>query len=157
VKHAVLIGEFELTIDDKNRLLIPAEVRRTLDPQRDGEAFILVIGVNKRPWLYPENYYQQLVSAAEQSITPEEDSLAFDLMHFAMASRLEWDKQGRVLIPDKTLRRTGIGKEVTLVGVRNHLELWNRDDWEAHHEALMERMSEISLRAKQSQRVEPGK
>jgi MraZ protein len=138
-------------------LLIPAEVRRTLDPQRDGEAFILVIGVNKRPWLYPENYYQQLVSAAEQSITPEEDSLAFDLMHFAMASRLEWDKQGRVLIPDKTLRRTGIGKEVTLVGVRNHLELWNRDDWEAHHEALMERMSEISLRAKQSQRVEPGK
>lgn len=157
MKHAVLIGEFELTIDDKNRLLIPAEVRRTLDPQRDGEAFILVIGVNKRPWLYPENYYQQLVSAAEQSITPEEDSLAFDLMHFAMASRLEWDKQGRVLIPDKTLRRTGIGKEVTLVGVRNHLELWNRDDWEAHHEALMERMSEISLRAKQSQRVEPGK
>lgn len=149
MKHAVLIGEYELTIDDKNRLLVPSEIRKSLDPQRDGEAFILTIGQNRKPWLYPEKYYEQLVSDAQQDITPEEDLLAFDLMNFAMASRIEWDKQGRVLIPDKTLRRTGTGKEVTLIGVRNHLQLWNRDEWEASREALMQRSAEISLRAKQ--------
>jgi MraZ protein len=67
-----------------------------------------------------------------------------------MASRLEWDKAGRILIPDKTLRRTGLEKDVTLIGVRDHLELWNRGEWQTRREALLARSSEIALRAKQA-------
>ena len=61
-KTTVLYGEYDITIDEKNRLLIPAEVRRSLDPERDGEAFFVIIGQNLRPWLYPERGYEQLVS-----------------------------------------------------------------------------------------------
>ena len=150
MRHALLYGEYELTIDDKNRLLVPSEVRRSINPEADGEAFFLIVGVNRRPWLYPEKYYQELVSLTAPDITPGEDLLAFDQMNFAMASRLEWDKQGRILVPDKTLRRTGIGKEVTMIGARDHLELWNRQDWEARFEALLDKSSEIALRAKQA-------
>ncbi len=149
-RHLVLYGEFELTIDDKNRMLIPSEIRRAMTPERDGEALFLVFGINRRPWLYPERQYEAMVARIQQELAPTEDALAFDQMHFAMASRLEWDKQGRVLIPDKTLKRTGLRKEVTLIGVRDHLELWNRDEWEAHREALLARSSEIALRAKQA-------
>jgi MraZ protein len=49
---------------------------------------------------------------------------------------LEWDKQGRVLIPEKMRQRTALQKEVTLVGVRDHLEIWNRPEWEAERERL---------------------
>jgi DNA-binding transcriptional regulator/RsmH inhibitor MraZ len=35
-------------------------------------------------------------------------------------------------------KRTALEKEVTLVGVRDHLELWNRRDWEAERERLFE-------------------
>ena len=63
--HAVLYGEHELTIDDKNRLLVPAEIRKSLSPERDGEAFFLVIGRNRKPWLYPERYYEHLVSLGQ--------------------------------------------------------------------------------------------
>jgi MraZ protein len=150
LRHLVLYGEYELSIDDKNRMLIPSEVRRSIDPERDGEAFFLVVGVNRVPWLYPEWYYENLVSRDPGDVTPDEQKLAFDQMNFAMASRLEWDKQGRVLIPDKTLRRTGTGKEVTLIGVRDHLELWNRSDWEARRESLLARSSEIAGLAKRA-------
>ena len=154
MRHLVLYGEYELTIDDKNRMLIPSEVRRSIDPERDGEAFFLVVGVNRVPWLYPERAYEQLISRNPAELTPEEDSLAFDQMNFAMASRLEWDKQGRVLIPEKTLKRTGLTKDVTLIGVRDHLELWNQADWEARREALLARSAEIAIRAKQVRKTE---
>jgi MraZ protein len=131
-------------------MLVPSEVRKSIDPERDGEAFFLVMGVNRVPWLYPERYYEQLVSRDPGDVTPDEEKLAFDQMNFAMASRLEWDKQGRVLIPDKTLKRTGTGKEVTLIGVRDHLELWNRSDWEARREQLLNRSSEVARLAKQA-------
>jgi MraZ protein len=136
LQHAILYGEHELTIDDKNRMLVPAEIRKSLDAERDGEAFFVVIGRNRKVWMYPERYYEHLVSQRQQELTPDEDALAFDQYHFAMASRVEWDKQGRMLLPDKTLKRTGTTKEVTVIGARDHLELWNRADWDARFEEL---------------------
>lgn len=88
-------------------------------------------------------------------LAPGEDLLEFDQMRFAMTSRLEPDKQGRMLIPDKTLKRTGLGKEITLIGVKDHLELWNRADWDARREILMARSSEVTLRAKQAMQAPP--
>ena len=52
-------------------------------------------------------------------------------MNFAMASKVDPDKQGRLTLPEKLLRRTRIEREITLIGVRDHLELWNRSEWEA--------------------------
>ncbi len=153
MNHAILYGEHELTIDDKNRLLVPAEIRKSLDLDRDGEAFFLVIGPNRKPWLYAKKYYEHLVSQGKQDLTPDEDVLAFDQYHFAMASRLEWDKQGRVLLPDKTLKRTGTGKEVTLIGARDHLELWNRSEWDSRFEELMNKSQEVTLRAQQARKT----
>ena len=150
--HAILTGEFELTIDEKNRLLIPSEIRKSIDPARDGEAFFLTVGVNRKPWLYPEKNYAALVSAESQDIIPDADNLAFDQMFFANAARIEMDKQGRILIPDKTLKRTVTGKEVTMIGVNNHLEIWNRAEWDSQFEANLARMEELAQRAKQARK-----
>ena len=154
MRHPVLFGEYDLNVDDKNRLLIPSEVRSRIKPEEDGEAWFLVIGTDRRPWLYPEKYYEQLVTRVPGDITPAHDLHEFDQMHFALASRLEPDKQGRVLLPDKNLKRAGIKKEVTLIGVRDHLELWNRADWEARREELERRGPEIALAAKRARELE---
>lgn len=154
--HAILYGEHELTLDEKNRLLVPAEVRKSLDRERDGQAFFLVVGQNQRLWFYPENYYSQIVARSQQDLTPDEDVLAFDQMHFARASRVEWDSQGRLVIPAKTLRRTGLAetdRDVTLIGVRDHLELWKRADWDAREAELSRRHAEIA-KARQARKDE---
>jgi len=156
VQHAILYGEHELTLDDKNRVLVPAEIRKSLDPERDGRAFFLVVGQNQRLWFYPENYYSQIVAQSQQDLTLNEDVLAFDQMHFARANRVEWDTQGRLVIPGKALRRTGLGegdRDVTLIGVRDHLELWRRSDWDAREAELSRRHAEIvAQRARQARR-----
>ena len=154
MRHLLLVGEYELTIDDKNRLLIPAEVRRSIIPERDGEALYLIVGVNRKLWLYPELYYEQLASSSRPQLVPNEDVLAFEQLTFSNASRLEWDKQGRVLIPDKLLKRTGLDREITMFGAGNHMELWNRPDWEQYREALFQRSSEIAFKAQQARREE---
>jgi MraZ protein len=136
VRTTILYGEYELTIDEKNRLLIPAEVRRSLDPERDGNAFFIVIGVNKQPWFYPELGYEALVSKLASEMRPGESKLAFDQLNFSMAHKESWDKQGRLLIPEPVRRRTRLKGEVTLIGVRDHLELWDRKLWESRREKL---------------------
>lgn len=156
MRHPILFGEFELSIDEKGRLSIPSEIRKAIVPERDGEAFFLVVGVNRVPWLYPERYYEWLVTQELADVTPDEDVLAYDQMNFALASKFDWDKQGRILIPEKTLRRTGLSREVTMIGVKDHLELWNRPQWEARREQLLARSSEIALKAKQVRRAAPG-
>ena len=155
MRHLVLYGNYELTVDDKNRILVPSEVRKKLDPERDGEAFFLVTGRDGRLWLYPERHYEQLVSRDPTELTPSEDTLAFDRMMLGLASRVEWDKQGRVLLPDKALRRAGIGKEVTLVGARDHLELWSRSDWESYAQQLEARRPDVVEKIRQARQNPP--
>jgi MraZ protein len=155
LRHLVLYGNYELTVDDKNRILVPSEVRKKLEPERDGEAFFLVTGRDGRLWLYPERYYESLVSREPTELTPSEDTLAFDRMMLGLASRVEWDKQGRVLLPDRALKRAGIGKDVTLVGARDHLELWNRSDWDAAREQLEARRADVMEKMRQARERPP--
>jgi MraZ protein len=145
----LLYGNYELTLDDKNRLLVPSEIRKALDPETDGEAFFLVTGTNDKLWLYPEKYYETLASQIRSEMAPEDDLLAFDQANFAMASKLDWDKQGRILISERILRKAGLGKDVTLLGMRDHVEIWSRADWEKRAEELDQRRTEIAVRAKQ--------
>lgn len=144
MNHGIFVGEHELVIDEKNRLLIPSEVRRSLVPDRDGSAFYIVIGSNRKPWLYPEKYYESLVSERRQGLEPNRSTVAFGLKQFGMASIVEWDKSWRLLIPDKTLSRTGTGKQITLVGTGDHLQIWNREDWEKQFAELLKEEDESS-------------
>ena len=153
MRHSLLIGEYELTIDEKNRLQIPAEIRKSMDSERDGNAFFLVLGLNRKPWLYPERYYEQMVFQAQPEITPGQEQLDFDHLNFALADKRDWDSQGRMVIPEKTMRRTELNREVTLIGARDHLELWNRIDWESRREQLLSRGADVALRAKQARQT----
>ncbi len=146
MRTTVLYGEYELAIDEKNRLLVPAEVRRALDVERDGEAFFLTIGENGQPWLYPERRYEAFVSQMESEMTPDEDRLAFDQIYFAMASKVDWDKQGRILVPEKYRVRTKLSRDVVMLGMRDHLELWNRTDWAERMQKLELQRPEIAGR-----------
>lgn len=137
MNHGIFVGEHELVIDEKHRLLIPAEVRRSLVPDRDGNAFYVVIGSNRKPWLYPERYYESLVAERRQGLEPNKSTVNFGLRQFGMANLVEWDKTWRLLLPEKTLSRTGTGKQITLVGTGDHLQIWNREEWENQFAELM--------------------
>jgi division/cell wall cluster transcriptional repressor MraZ len=150
LKHEFLLyGSYELTIDDKNRLQIPSEMRRSLDPDRDGEELFILVGANRKIWFYPDRYYRELVSQKAPEIVPENESLEFDHLNFANAFREKWDKQGRISMRDRLLKRTETGRNVTMIGARDHMECWNTAEWNAWSEELDRRRAEIAQGARQ--------
>ena len=144
-----LFGNYELTLDEKNRLLVPSDIRKAWNPE-DAESLVIVPGVNRKLWLYTEKFYEQMAARMESELGPEEDKVLNDILNFGTAQRLEMDKNGRVLISEKLVKKVQLGREVTVVGMRDHIEIWNRSQWSAHEEDLENRRAEIAARAKKT-------
>jgi MraZ protein len=150
VEELVLYGRFRLSIDVKNRVLVPSEIRKRLIPDRDGEAFFIVTGSNGKLWLYPEKVYEKMAQAIPKFLAPNREQLEIVHAFYSLADRIELDKQGRVLLPGDEMKRTGTGSDVMMIGALDHLEIWNVADWESHRENLQARRNEISLLANQN-------
>lgn len=125
----MLLGEFEQTIDAKNRLSIPAAMRETIEPTRHGTNFVLVLGAEMHLCLYPEQYYRRMLGKLKRSPLPTRKRRQLDLF-FAMARVVKPDAQGRVVLPEKSMKRAVIDKKVTLVGRLDHIEIVPTDAWE---------------------------
>ncbi len=147
----LLTGEYELTIDDKNRLSIPARLREQIDTIEDGEDFYQVLGVNRILSLYPEKYYQRIALAvAPRRVAPDE-LLAYERVNFALAGRVSLDRQGRVLLSDKLLKRAQLTERVALVGVRDHLEVWDQQQWLNYVEENLHTHERMLLQAREEE------
>lgn len=136
-----LLGSFELTLDEKNRLMLPSAFRDILDPGRDGSSdgngLVVVPGSNGRPWFFPEKfYYGAYLLRRRQELNPSRDENDFALAFYARATRVSWDKQGRMVLPDKALGGVKPHRDVILLGAGNHLELWDRSSWAAYEAEL---------------------
>jgi MraZ protein len=137
-----LYGEFEQTLDGKGRLSIPSEIRRQFSSE-DGDAFFVTMK-EKVPWLYLEKYYQRLLSLQfPAQITPDPKLLRFTHLTMSLSQRVEWDASGRIVLPEKFVKRAELGRDVTLIGARDHLEVWNRQEWDAQREQLYKATAEI--------------
>jgi MraZ protein len=145
-----LVGEYDALLDEKNRILVPADFRKEITDAREEKSLILRIGRNRVAWLYPENYYRELIAQRRQSLMPGEDEEKFNEAYYGMIFRLSWDAQGRIVVPEKVMKRTNMGRSLTLVGAGDHLAIWNRDDWERRAQTLLDTMDEISDRERRS-------
>jgi len=127
----MLTGEYEHTLDDKNRLFVSNKLRGQIDVETYGANFYLVLGANGVLCLYPEKYFLRLVLGKVPTGAADE-AIAFERLGFALACRVELDRQGRLLLNEKLRRRARLGTNLTLVGIRDHIELWNTEDWERY-------------------------
>ena len=145
----LLTGEYELAIDQKYRMSIPTRIREQIIPEEHGSGFYQLFGVNRILCLYPDRYYQRIALAvAPRTVAPDE-WLAFERVNFALAGRVELDRQGRVLLGERTVRRAEVKERVTLIGVRDHLEIWNQDLWQAYLAEHLPSHEKILLQSRQ--------
>jgi len=145
----LLTGEYEHVVDGKSRVLVSNKLRSQIDVDEHGSSFYLVFGANGILCLYPEKYFEQIILAvAPQSAAPDE-SVAFERISSALASKVELDRQGRLLLNEKLRKRAGLKDRITLVGVRDHIELWNSEDWERYLADHMVQYQQQMLQARQ--------
>jgi MraZ protein len=147
VEPLFLGGEYDIFVDEKNRFSVPADLRHAIDSDEFGDKLIVKIGANRKPWLYPDKYYRRLLSRFTPQAVPPEELLMYDHFNISMTFTVPMDKQGRVTLPDKIVRRTGVTGDVTLTGTRDHMELWPRAEWEAYYELLKANPGDVASRA----------
>jgi len=146
----LLTGEYQHVVDNKGRVLISNKLRNQIDAEEHGSNFYLVFGANGILCLYPEKYFEHIALAiAPGSVAPDE-AVAFERISFALASKLELDGQGRLLLNEKLRKRAGLKDKITLVGVRDHIELWNSESWEQY---LADNMAQYQKQVSQARQI----
>jgi MraZ protein len=131
-------------------VLISNKLRGQIDADEHGSNFYLVLGANGILCLYPEKYFEQIALAVAPGTTAPDEAVAFERMSFSLASKVELDNQGRLLLNDKLRKRAGLKDNITLIGVRDHIELWNSESWEQY---VSDHMAQYQKQMSQARQV----
>jgi MraZ protein len=118
----MLLGEHEHTIDDKNRVTLPARFRPAF-----AEGVVLTRGYEGCVEAYPARGARRPPPLDPLSA----EARAVRRYTFSGASAEELDKQGRVTLPAALIRHAKLEREVVVAGVHDHLEIWDRSAWHA--------------------------
>ncbi len=124
----LLTGTYPRTLDDKKRMALPKRVRELL-----GEPAMLYVtpGPEQSLWLYTQGEMEKLAARIEEA-PPNNESRVFSRLYFARTEAVDVDRSGRMLIPDRLHQLAGLRHDVVLIGVRDHLELWDAERWEKY-------------------------
>jgi len=134
-----LIGNFETRVDAKRRVAIASGIREQISAS-DGENFVVVPdpdpegGRERYLWLFPDVYFRRLASSMKRSGMTPDQQRGLDRW-LAIAQVVKPDGQGRVVIPEKSIKYAVVAEEVMLSCSGNHMEIWPRDKWEEEYGA----------------------
>ena len=117
-------GEYNNSLDGKNRLNIPSKFRKALDPVND-RTFVLSRGFDQCLLLYPLNEWQEVETQLSQLSSIRSRDRDFIRSITRHATPVQYDGQGRIQIPETLIIFSGIQKDVNVIGMIKKIELWD--------------------------------
>ncbi len=126
----MFLGEYEHTIDAKGRMAVPARFRLQMD-----RGAVISKGMGTCLSVYTWERWDEKSAEMVAGKTSEE-LRDFERRIYPSASEVELDGQGRMSIPAKLRAYARLESEVSVVGVRDHFEIWNRATWLAYQARL---------------------
>jgi len=127
----LLTGAFVRAIDEKLRIAIPKRIRDALGDDLPGALYIAP-GTDRSLSLYTQGVFQQMAARCADASPTDVDVRAFRRLFFARAQRVGIDRQYRIRVPTELAMLANLRQEVVLLGVHDHLELWDRERWESY-------------------------
>ncbi|AZK46880.1 division/cell wall cluster transcriptional repressor MraZ [Paenibacillus lentus] len=135
----MFMGEFQHSIDDKGRIIIPAKFRELL-----GASFVVTRGLDQCLFVYPMEEWSVLEQKLKALPLMKSDARAFTRFFFSGATECEWDKQGRVNLPGNLRQYAKLEKDCVVLGVSNRVEIWSRDTWEQYFQQSEDTFNDIA-------------
>jgi MraZ protein len=123
----LLTGTHPRTLDDKKRLALPRRVREQLG---DPDTLFVTPGPDQCLWLYTQSSLEQLADKLDRAPATDAEARVFRRLYFAQTEAVDMDGSGRILVPERLVQFAGLGHDVVLIGVRDHLELWEARRWQ---------------------------
>lgn len=141
----MFMGEYNHSIDQKGRLIVPSKFREQL-----GNEFVVTKGLDGCLFVYSNEEWQRIEEKFREIPLTTKDARKFSRFFFAGAATCEVDKQGRILLPSNLREYAGIEKEVVSVGVLSRVEIWSKDRWSENGDyddmdEIAEHMAELGL------------
>ncbi len=143
----MLIGEYIHTIDDKNRLSLPAKFRQEM-----GKKVVIAPGLDNCLSLFTVKEWEKISLKLSESSMLQADNRSFNRFMFGGAVEAEVDSIGRILIPDFLKNRADLKEKVAIIGVQNRAEIWNEAKWsdykkvvEKQADALAEKLGQVGI------------
>lgn len=132
-------GSYSHNLDDKGRLVIPSKMRDELGLK----AYILK-GYDGCLSVYKEEDFVKFMEKINSLSFYNKSSRSFIRAQLDSVCELEIDRQGRALLPTQLLNRYQIGKEVVVIGVIDHIEVWNKADYDNYQKAADSSFEDIA-------------
>jgi transcriptional regulator MraZ len=121
----MLLGAFEHTIDDKNRLTLPARFRKTFE-----DGVVVTRGLDGCLYAFRRPDWDRLVESRLATLDPlSPEGRRLERFFFSGATEADLDGQGRVMLSKELIEHAGLSKEVVVAGVNERLEIWDRAAW----------------------------
>ena len=138
------VGEFSHTLDVKNRVFMPAKFREQL-----GEAFYVTRKMNKNCLaVYSESEMEKISEMINRF--PDSEVSEIKTFLFSKTVYVTPDANGRVVLIPSILSYAQIEKNVVIVGVGTHVEIWSDKLWEREEadrnlESIRSKLASIGL------------
>ena len=136
----MLIGEYIHTIDEKNRVSMPAKFRAEL-----GKKIIITPGLGACLFIFTNKEWEKVSNKLSDSDSDlsflSADQRNFNRYMFGRAAEVEIDSIGRILIPDFLKERIGLKNSAAIIGVKDRVEVWNDETW-SENKAVVEKQAE---------------
>lgn len=120
----MFLGEFEHTIDDKGRVAVPARFR---DQVADG--LVVTRGFDRCLQAFPRTVWQELAQRLNELPLGRDEVRSLRRLLFAGAAELDFDKQGRILLPQNLREYAALRDQVIIAGMSTYFELWSAATW----------------------------
>jgi MraZ protein len=139
----VFLGRYRHTIDTKGRLSIPGKYRDVL-AQRYGDVLVVTKDSDLCLVIHPMEEWKQL--AEKIKAIPGAVQAVKDYKRFVHGEAVDCtlDRQGRILIPPELREFAGLGRDVVLVGVNDHIEVWSLERWQTKSEQMARELDHIT-------------
>lgn len=131
----MFLGTSDHSLDAKGRVILPSKFREEL-----GESFYITKGFEKCVQVMSVDEFDRL--RAQIRALPADKALSLQYLLISPATLVSPNSQGRVSITQKLREDAGLAGEVTVVGMDNRIEIWDK----ATFAAFMEQQKQASVK-----------
>ena len=140
----MFIGEYIYTIDQKKRISIPAKFRKAL-----GKKAIITMGLDNCLVIYPVSEWQKVAKKLENLPNGQVDARGFARIMLSGAVDVEFDKLGRILIPDYLKKYAVLNRNIAVLGLSNKIEIWDETKWQEYRARTEKEIGDMASRLQQ--------
>ncbi|MDR2661239.1 MAG: division/cell wall cluster transcriptional repressor MraZ [Lactobacillaceae bacterium] len=135
----MFMGEFNHTLDEKSRIIIPSKFRNQL-----GDSFVLTRWMEKSLFGFSLEEWDKFEKKLSQLPLGGRDARKFKRFVLAGATEAQFDKQGRIIIPANLKEYAGLKKDAIVIGSGNGFEIWDKDTWNNYADSAADDFDDIA-------------